>query len=362
MQAADRATQDLLTTAFPTAREVEAQRAQGYERFAELVRRAQDEGALRRDFVTEDFVLLLIANAGVVRATREAAPGAWRRFVGLLLDACRAEGRDAGPAAAAAPVARADLPRDAPAPAPPAAARRGAARARRARTLTIRQKPGAEYRVRPLTCGDRRSGRGPPMLGPPAGPARRRPADKLTRQLDGQNHLIPTAGTGHTGRARRGTGGFVARGHPGSPGTAQVRAASASISSRSENGEDDRRAVARPLLATPAPFPRPLPLAFGGAGGEQVGHDGCPWPFSGEGPSAPVSEAATIPLWRTSASCIRGGTRRRGRRSGRCGSGWCYCRRSGAGHRGSDWRVTRWPRAPFWAGRSRRQGPPGSSR
>jgi AcrR family transcriptional regulator len=93
MQAADRATQDLLTTAFPTAREVEAQRAQTYDRFAELVRRAQDEGALRRDFVTEDFVLLLIANAGVVRATREAAPGAWRRFVGLLLDACRAEGQ-----------------------------------------------------------------------------------------------------------------------------------------------------------------------------------------------------------------------------------------------------------------------------
>src|SRR4051812_12486735 len=46
MQAADRASQDLLTTAFPTAREVEAQRAHGYERFAELVRRAQGEGAL----------------------------------------------------------------------------------------------------------------------------------------------------------------------------------------------------------------------------------------------------------------------------------------------------------------------------
>src|SRR4051794_21064376 len=106
MQAADRATQDLLTTAFPTAREVEAQRAQGYVRFAELVRRAQGEGALRRDFVTEDFVLLLLANAGVVRATREAAPGAWRRLVGLLLDAFRAEGR----------------PRDHPLPPPPSPA------------------------------------------------------------------------------------------------------------------------------------------------------------------------------------------------------------------------------------------------
>jgi AcrR family transcriptional regulator len=93
MQAADRATQDLLTTSFPTAREVEAQRAREYARFTELVRRAQREGGLRPDFVTEDFVLLLMANAGVVRATREAAPGAWRRFVALMLDGFRAETR-----------------------------------------------------------------------------------------------------------------------------------------------------------------------------------------------------------------------------------------------------------------------------
>ena len=94
MQAADRASQDLLTTAFPTAREVEAQRARGYEQFAELVRRAQREGALRADFVIEDLVLLLMANAGVVRATREAAPEAWRRLAALMLDAFRAQGRE----------------------------------------------------------------------------------------------------------------------------------------------------------------------------------------------------------------------------------------------------------------------------
>ena len=94
MQAADRGTQDLLTTSFPTAREVEAQRAREYQRFAELIRRAQREGSLRPDFVTEDFVLLLMANAGVVRATRDAAPDAWRRFAGLMIDAFRAEGRE----------------------------------------------------------------------------------------------------------------------------------------------------------------------------------------------------------------------------------------------------------------------------
>src|SRR5215218_4658435 len=91
MQAADQAVQDVLTTTFPTAREVEAQRTHAFERLTELIRRAQAEGGLRTDFVTEDVVLLLMANAGVVRAMRAAAPDAWRRFVGLMLDGLRAD-------------------------------------------------------------------------------------------------------------------------------------------------------------------------------------------------------------------------------------------------------------------------------
>jgi len=91
MQAADQGVQDVLTTTFPTAREVEAQRAHAFERLAELIRRAQAQGDLRADFVTEDVVLLLFANAGVVRATRDYAPDAWRRFVGLILDGFRAD-------------------------------------------------------------------------------------------------------------------------------------------------------------------------------------------------------------------------------------------------------------------------------
>jgi AcrR family transcriptional regulator len=91
MQAADQGVQDVLTTTFPTDRAVEEQRTRAFARFGELVRRAQAEGMLRADFVPEDFVLLLMANAGVVRAMRQAAPDAWRRFVGLMLDALRAE-------------------------------------------------------------------------------------------------------------------------------------------------------------------------------------------------------------------------------------------------------------------------------
>jgi AcrR family transcriptional regulator len=91
MQAADQGVQDVLTTTFPTDRAVEAQRAHAFERLTELIRRAQAQGGLRADFVPEDVVLLLMANAGVVRAMRDAAPNASRRFVGLMLDALRAE-------------------------------------------------------------------------------------------------------------------------------------------------------------------------------------------------------------------------------------------------------------------------------
>jgi AcrR family transcriptional regulator len=91
MQAADQGVQDVLTTTFPTARAVEAQRAHAYEGATELIRRAQAQGRLRADVVPEDIVLLLLANAGVVRVTRDAAPDAWRRFVGLMLDGFRAD-------------------------------------------------------------------------------------------------------------------------------------------------------------------------------------------------------------------------------------------------------------------------------
>ena len=91
MQAADRALTDVLAMTFPTARGLEEQRTAAYHGFVDLIRRAQEQGALRADFVPEDLVLLLMANAGVVRATRESAPDAWRRFAALMLEGFRAD-------------------------------------------------------------------------------------------------------------------------------------------------------------------------------------------------------------------------------------------------------------------------------
>lgn len=92
MQAADRGLTDVLTRTFPSARALEAHRRRGFAHLVRLIERAQAEGSLRPDVVTEDIVVLLMANAGVVQGAGDAAPGAWRRFVGLFLDGLRSEG------------------------------------------------------------------------------------------------------------------------------------------------------------------------------------------------------------------------------------------------------------------------------
>ena len=91
MQASDFGLQDVLTLTFPNAPVLEELRERAYRGFVEVVRRAQAEGTLRADFVTQDLILLLLANAGVINGTRDAAPAAWKRFVALVLQACRAE-------------------------------------------------------------------------------------------------------------------------------------------------------------------------------------------------------------------------------------------------------------------------------
>lgn len=85
MQADDRGFADLLTITFPTRWGLEADRARSYKGFLEVVRRAKRTGKLRSDFRPEDLVILLMANAGVLTATGDDAPGSWRRLVGHML-------------------------------------------------------------------------------------------------------------------------------------------------------------------------------------------------------------------------------------------------------------------------------------
>lgn len=92
MQAADRGFAAVLSMTFPRAEELEARRSKGYRGFVEIIARAKTTGRLRADFTAEDLVVLLMANAGVIAATADAAPDSWRRLVGHMLRAFAAPG------------------------------------------------------------------------------------------------------------------------------------------------------------------------------------------------------------------------------------------------------------------------------
>jgi AcrR family transcriptional regulator len=98
MQAGDRGFADVLTMTFPTAKALEARRRQAYDGVVRLIDRAKDTGHLRDDFTPEDLVLLLMATAGVITATADAAPDAWRRILALMIQSFQAPARGPLPA------------------------------------------------------------------------------------------------------------------------------------------------------------------------------------------------------------------------------------------------------------------------
>jgi AcrR family transcriptional regulator len=85
MQADDRGFADLLTLTFRAAGTFEADRERAYRAFLTVIKRAKGTGHLRADFESEDLVVLLLANAGVVAATAQDAPDAWRRLLAQML-------------------------------------------------------------------------------------------------------------------------------------------------------------------------------------------------------------------------------------------------------------------------------------
>jgi AcrR family transcriptional regulator len=98
MQADDRGFADVLTMTFPTAKALEKERNRSARALTELLKRAKATGRLRDDFAHQDVPLILMANAGVVTATRHAAPEAWRRLVAYLIQAFATEAAQPLPA------------------------------------------------------------------------------------------------------------------------------------------------------------------------------------------------------------------------------------------------------------------------
>jgi AcrR family transcriptional regulator len=98
LQARDRGLADLLVTAFPAAPQIERLRSQALAGLNTLIASAQRKGVLRADFRHEDVVLILMANAGLLRRTREHAPDAWRRHLAFVLDGLRDTDASSAPA------------------------------------------------------------------------------------------------------------------------------------------------------------------------------------------------------------------------------------------------------------------------
>jgi AcrR family transcriptional regulator len=100
LQAEDRALADLLVTiSGEPGGELERLHEHAFEGTMELVDRAKAAGELRADFQHQDIVLLLMANAGLVHRTADAAPDSWRRVAAFILDGLHADAATPSPPA-----------------------------------------------------------------------------------------------------------------------------------------------------------------------------------------------------------------------------------------------------------------------
>lgn len=103
LHARDRGFTAAFTAAYPSARDLAADREYALRAVARLARRAQDAGRLRPDFVLDDLVLVLMANGGIRASTPADAVAASRRFAALAIQALRAAPQ-AAPLPPAAPL------------------------------------------------------------------------------------------------------------------------------------------------------------------------------------------------------------------------------------------------------------------
>lgn len=81
---------DAFLSTYPNAVDFRTHRLEMVRGIAAIARRAQATGALRRDFVLEDFVVTLAAGRGLLSTPPSERTRAARRFAALTIDAFRA--------------------------------------------------------------------------------------------------------------------------------------------------------------------------------------------------------------------------------------------------------------------------------
>lgn len=90
LQTADRGLRDVLLSQRSPDPEHDVLRDHLKPPLERLVRRAQQEGDLREDLTATDVGVLEVAVLGAAEFTAVAAPGAWQRFLAIVLDGMRA--------------------------------------------------------------------------------------------------------------------------------------------------------------------------------------------------------------------------------------------------------------------------------
>lgn len=96
LQVHDQGIADLITMDVSRAPEIDAQRAKAFHGLVEVITRAKTAGALRADATTEDILVILQANAGIVTRAHRASADASARLIHLLLDGLRADAATPG--------------------------------------------------------------------------------------------------------------------------------------------------------------------------------------------------------------------------------------------------------------------------
>jgi len=99
MQSRDRGIADLVAMDVSSAPGIERLRSEAFDGLVRLVERARSAEALRADFTTEDVVVVLMANAGLVERAHGVTAQASARLAHVLLDGFRSAAATDGPAA-----------------------------------------------------------------------------------------------------------------------------------------------------------------------------------------------------------------------------------------------------------------------
>ena len=89
LQAENRGFTHLVQSSVPLGHRRDGRRERTYRKTVEIIDRAKSAGAIRQEVTAEDLPVLSFALAGILDATRDDLPDAWRRHLAFFLEGCQ---------------------------------------------------------------------------------------------------------------------------------------------------------------------------------------------------------------------------------------------------------------------------------